>query len=633
MNLLQLKKVSKFFGATPVFTEADLRVNSNERVGIVGPNGAGKTTLLKVILGQLEADQGEITKAKQIRIGYLAQTSGLDSSRTIWDEMLSVFSHIREMETQLRHLENMMGDEKVLADDHKYQKVLDQYAHIQEAFEKEGGYQYETRIRGALHGLGLANLSWEEAIIHSLSGGQKTRVALAKMLLEEPDLLILDEPTNYLDMEALRWLEQTLAHYPGALLLVSHDRYFLDQLVEIIYEVDRHQVTRYTGNYTRYLQEKEERLLQWQQSYDKQQTEKNKLEEFVQRNIARASTTKRAQSRRKTLEKMEMITAPPKERKQAAIRFPTAQTSGQEVLTITDVSIGYGSNVLADNLHFHIKRGERIALLGPNGAGKTTLLKTIAGRLPILAGEIQFGAGVQMDVYDQEQTGLTPENTVLDELWNEHPNLDQTTVRSYLGQFLFHGDDVFKLISSLSGGEKARLSLLKRMINRANLLLMDEPTNHLDMPSKERLEDALQTYTGTLLFVSHDRYFINKLATHIIRLTPTGLLHFEGNYNQFLQFEAEQQAAQQAKKKESSPVRKSKEHEKKETVSVAQSLAALEDTIAQLEEEKEKIEEELCQPEIFQQPDKSQPLQEQLTHLTNQIEKQTQKWSELAEEI
>lgn len=634
--LLQTKNIDKSYGGTVVLEQISIQVKEKERVGLIGPNGAGKSTLLKIITGEVPADAGEVLLAKKASIGYLAQNTGLDSNLTIWEELLQVFSSLLKMEDALRELEKEMGQEHVYANEKIYQKKLERYAALQETFEEQGGYGYEARIRGTLHGLGLAEINWKNTRISELSGGQKTRVALAKMLLEKPDLLILDEPTNYLDMSAITWLEQTLSHYPGALLMVSHDRYFLDRLVTVIYELERHRATRYAGNYTAYVKQKEEKILHQQKAYEQQQAEIKKMEDFIQRNLVRASTTKRAQSRRKALEKIERIEQPHVDHRQAAIRFETATTSGRQVLEAKDLSIGY-ETPLIQGLSFKLERGEHIALLGPNGMGKSTLLKTLAGKLLPLSGALKWGTNVQLDYYDQEQKDLDPDKQVIDELWDDHPRLDQTTIRSYLGQFLFSGDDVFKRVKDLSGGEKARLSLAKRLLNKANFLLMDEPTNHLDMRSKERLEQALEDFPGTLLFVSHDRYFINRLATRVWELTPAGLLDYPGNYERYLEkkelenLEKTNDPSTTPARTDSTSHRQKEKEEQRRQRKRQQMIETLEKEIEELETQIATINQQLCQPELFHDPIQGANLQKELAKLEEKLMVKTDEWAELAE--
>lgn len=635
LSILQVNHIDKSFGATPVLKGISLKVEEKERVGLIGPNGAGKSTLLKVITSRIPADSGEIHISKKARVGYLAQSIEPDAEGTVWDEVMKAFLHLREMETQLRDLEQEMGRPSVLADEKRYLQVTEQYARLQESFEQAGGYSHEARARGTLTGLGLGGLDWKKTSVHAISGGQKTRLALARLLLEQPDLIILDEPTNYLDMDALAWLEQTLESYPGALLVVSHDRYFLDRIVSVIYELDRTRITRYKGNYTQYIRQREEQNVRQEKAYEQQQQEIRRMEEFVRRNMARASTTKRAQSRQKALERMERIERPPGDRKKAAIRFIPSVTSGQQVLETEELTVGYDSaHPLIAPARLRLKRGDRIALLGPNGAGKSSLLKTLVGSLPPLSGKITFGTQVRLDFYDQEQEELNEKQTVLEEVWNAHPRLDQTQIRSYLGQFLFTGEEVFKRVSSLSGGEKARLSLLKRLLNRANLLLMDEPTNHLDLESKERLEEGLESFPGTLLFVSHDRYFINRLATGIWEVKDGRITVFDGSYEEFLEQKKESPTSNTDSAKpvadDTEETRKKRMREREDRRRREEAVR-LEEEIEALEKEKARIQGELCREEIYTRPEESLPRQRRLIELEASLAEKTERWAEIAE--
>lgn len=497
MILLQTLNISKSFSANPILSHVTIVLQSGERVGLVGVNGAGKSTLLRIITGQILPDEGDIIKAKDVTLGYLAQDSGLDTKRTIWDEMMTVFSHFKEKEAELRRMEERIGDPDVIADEVQHEKLMNMYAQQVELFKEQGGYQYESATRSILHGMRFYPKDYDTPI-DQLSGGQKTRLALAKLLLIAPDILVLDEPTNYLDIETLGWLEKYLLNYQGALLVVSHDRFFLDSLVNIVYELERTHATRYVGNYTDYLIQKGERVQQQIKQYEKQQAEISRIEEFVQRNIARASTTKRAQSRRKMLDRMDVMDKPLGDLKKAQFSFDIQKVSGNQVLTASDVSIGYDDTPLARGLTFDITRGERVALLGPNGLGKSTLLKTIVQQIKPIAGSITYGSNVMIGFYDQEQENLNPAKQVLYELWDEYPTMQEKDVRTILGNFLFSGDDVLKKVGELSGGERARVSLAKLMLQKANLLILDEPTNHLDLFSKEILEEALEDYPGTI---------------------------------------------------------------------------------------------------------------------------------------
>lgn len=645
MILLQTLNISKSFGATPVLSNINMVLQTGERIGLVGVNGAGKSTLLKIITGQILPDEGEIQKAKDTTLGYLAQDSGLDTEHTIWKEMMTVFEHFKEQETELRRLEQKIADPNIIADASQHERLLNAYSQLAEEFKSKGGYQYEAKTRSVLHGMRFFPEDYDTPI-HQLSGGQKTRLALAKLLLMEPDVLVLDEPTNYLDIETLGWLEKYLSNYPGALLVVSHDRFFLDSLVNIIYELERTQVTRYVGNYTDYLIQKGERVQQQMKQYEKQQAEISRIEEFIQRNIARASTTKRAQSRRKMLERMEPIEKPISELKKAHFSFDIEKVSGNQVLTVQDVAIGYGNTLLAQNLSFDIKRGERVALLGPNGLGKSTLLKTIVKRMPPLAGSIQYGSNVMLGFYDQEQEDLNHAKQVLHELWDEYPTMQEKDVRTVLGNFLFSGDDVLKKISELSGGERARVSLAKLMLQKANFLILDEPTNHLDLFSKEILEEALEDYPGTIFFVSHDRYFLNKIATRVLELTPNGVISYLGNYDYYMEKKQELEELQSAALAPAKAVQKQEQHpapssnkekflQNKEAKRAERQrqrrIEELESTIGQLEETIASLEEALCKPEVFQDHEKARELHEQMEAKKAELDACLEEWAELQE--
>jgi ATP-binding cassette, subfamily F, member 3 len=537
--LLQVSGISKSYGVRSVLSNITLQIEPRERIGLVGVNGAGKSTLLQIIAGELSYDNGDIFKAKETKIGYLRQNSGLQTNKSIWDELLSVFTHLLDAEKELRELEVLMADPQLANNEKKYEDTMNRYALRSEWFREQGGYEIEARIRGILHGMGFGHFP-PETLVQSLSGGQKTRLALAKMLLEEPDLLMLDEPTNHLDIPTLTWLEGYLRGYPGSILVVSHDRYFLDALVTSIYEIERNSSKRYTGNYSRYVEIKDAEFEIQMKQYEKQQDEISKMEEFVQRNIVRASTTKRAQSRRKALDKMERLDKPLGDLKRASFSFEVAQASGKEVLHVDRIALSYdGQKRLLEDVSFELRRGETAALIGPNGVGKSTLLKMLIGQHKQDQGSFKWGANVSIGYYDQEQVGLTATNTVIDEVWNVFPHLEEARIRTVLGNFLFSGEDVFKKISALSGGEKARVSLAKLMLEKANVLILDEPTNHLDLYSKEVLESALMDYEGTLLFISHDRYFLNKMAESMLELTPHGLTSFLGNYDDYVEKKAE----------------------------------------------------------------------------------------------
>ncbi|KKK36254.1 multidrug ABC transporter ATP-binding protein [Mesobacillus campisalis] len=639
MILLQVNQLTKYFAAELILSNIKLEIQTQDRVALVGRNGAGKSTLLKIIAGQSSYDSGEIIRPKGVSIGYLAQNTGLESSQSIWEEMLTVFDNLRKMEQDLRKLEGEMADSGTSPDSARYEQILKEYDLLQIQFKDLGGYQYEADIRSVLHGLRFGSFDYNTKI-STLSGGQKTRLALAKLLLSRPDILILDEPTNHLDIETLSWLEQYLQGYPGAILIVSHDRYFLDKVVNQVFELSRHKITRFHGNYSSYLDQKAENYERDLKLYEKQQDEITKLEDFVQRNLARASTTKRAQSRRKQLQKIERLDRPAGDEKSASFSFDIERQSGNDVLKVDSLAIGYGSEKISENISLRINRNDSIALVGPNGVGKSTLLKTIVNKLPALAGEIQYGSNVSIGYYDQEQAELTSKKKVLNELWDEYPLKPEKDIRTVLGNFLFSGDDVLKTVSSLSGGEKARLALAKLMMEKANFLILDEPTNHLDLDSKEVLENALIDYPGTILFVSHDRYFINRIATKVIELQSTSAAEYLGDYDYYLEKKLEQEeleALSAQKTAPSSPVLsvKTSYQQDKEAKRLERQrkrrIEEIEASIETLEADVSHFEELLCDPKIFQDHQKVAELNEKLESAKQQIEALMEEWAEIAE--
>lgn len=615
--LLQASGITKSYGITNILEGINLQINEKERIGLVGVNGAGKSTFLQILAGELSYDSGQIFKSKEVTLGYLAQNGGLQSDRTIREEMLEVFAPLIEAEAELRRMEAQIADPALAEDAKRYEDLLERYAARSDWFKDHGGYEMETRIRSVLHGMGFGGFA-PDTPISTLSGGQKTRLALARLLLQAPDLLMLDEPTNHLDIETLTWLEDYLRGYAGGILIVSHDRYFLDRLVTSIVEIERHKSTRYTGNYSRYVELKAAEYESKLKQYEKQQDEIARLEDFVQRNIVRASTTKRAQSRRKALEKMERIDRPAGDLKKANFSFEPAFMSGKEVLHVGGVSVAFGDGPpLFRNASFELRRGETAALIGPNGIGKSTLLQCLIGSREPSSGSITWGAKVKIGYYDQEQTRLNPKNTVLEELWSEYPHLEEARIRTVLGNFLFSGEDVLKRVSALSGGEKARVALSKLMLLGANMLILDEPTNHLDLVSREVLEAALMDFEGTLLFISHDRYFLNKMAERVLELHPEGIDPYLGNYDDYLakKLELEDLAEEPAERpgpaavqnadSEAAGASKGNSYEadkqaKREERNRQRRLAEVENGISSLEEEIASIETEMTRPEIYQ---------------------------------
>ncbi|WP_046181245.1 ABC-F family ATP-binding cassette domain-containing protein [Domibacillus tundrae] len=637
MILLQVQQLSKYYGAELILSNIKLEVQTGDRIALVGRNGAGKSTLLKIIAGQLSHEEGAIMKPKDVTIGYLAQDTGLESDLSIWDEMNSVFDNLRDMEQKLRALEADMANPDVYSDTARYNQVMTAYDQLQNEFKEAGGYQYEADLRSILHGFRFHDYDYS-TLISTLSGGQKTRLALAKLLLTKPDILILDEPTNHLDIDTLSWLENYLQGYSGAILIVSHDRYFLDKTVNQVYEVSRHKIRKFTGNYSKYLTQKAEQFEREMKQYEKQQGEAAKLEDFIQRNIARASTTKRAQSRRKQLDRMEMMARPDGDEKPPGMLFDINRQSGNEVLNIDQAAIGYNGEKIGMDLSFSVTRGDSIALVGPNGAGKSTLLKSITGALPLIDGRIGHGAGVEIGYYDQEQSHLNRKKTVLSELWDDYPGTSEKDIRSILGSFLFSGDDVLKPVAALSGGEKARLALAKLTMQKANFLILDEPTNHLDLDSKEVLENALIDYPGTLLFVSHDRYFINRIATKVIELDKEGVTVYLGDYDYYVEKKTEQEelaalesvqtVAKAAKPAAADSYKTDKEQRKKDRQK-ARRIEEIEIEIGVYEEKITEAEELLCLPDIYEDHEKSLALQQQLDEANKAIEQLMDEWEQL----
>ncbi|MEK5393626.1 ABC-F family ATP-binding cassette domain-containing protein [Margalitia sp. FSL K6-0131] len=640
MILLQVQQLSKYFGAELILSNIKLEIQTKNRIALVGRNGAGKSTLLKIISGQMSHDTGEIIKPKDVSIGYLAQNTGLESELSIWDEMLTVFHDLKEMEKKLRSLEHQMSDPSIYDKADQYERLLKEYDELQIRFKDSGGYQYEADIRSVLHGLRFGDYDYN-TLIKTLSGGQKTRLALAKLLLTKPDILILDEPTNHLDIDTLSWLEQYLQGYEGAILIVSHDRYFLDKVVNQVYEISRHMIQKYIGNYSDYLVKKAEQYEQDMKLYEKQQEEVAKLQDFIQRNLARASTTKRAQSRRKKLEKMTLMDRPNGDEKSANFSFDIERQSGNDVMNIRNAAIGYNNQVIAENIDISIKKGDSIALVGPNGIGKSTLLKTIIKMLSLFNGTIEYGSNVMIGYYDQEQAELSSNKTVLQELWDDYPLKSEKEIRTVLGNFLFSGDDVSKIVSTLSGGEKARLALSKLMLQNANFLILDEPTNHLDIDSKEVLENALIDYPGTILFVSHDRYFINRITTKVIELSKRGTKEFLGDYDYYVEKQQEleelQKLEEQTKITKAIPETTSKQayqmdkEAKKVERQRKRRIQEIEETVEALESEVQEKEALLSDPEIYQDHVRLANLHEEIEKKKSFINDLMEEWSEIAE--
>ena len=634
MIILQANKIERSFAGEVLFDNISLQVDERDRIALVGKNGAGKSTLLKILVGEEEPTSGEINKKRDLSLSYLAQDSRFKSSNTFYDEMLHVFDDLRKTEKSLRQMEFEMG-EKTGAD---LEKLMQDYDRLSEEFRQAGGFTYEADIRAILNGFKFDESMWQMKI-EELSGGQNTRLALAKMLLEKPNLLVLDEPTNHLDIETIAWLENYLVNYSGALLIVSHDRYFLDKVATITLDLTKHSLDRYVGNYSSFVEQKEQKLLTEAKNYEKQQKEIAALEDFVNRNLVRASTTKRAQSRRKQLEKMERLDKPEAGIKSAHMTFHSDKASGNVVLTVEEAAVGYDDQVLSEPINLDIRKMNAVAIVGPNGIGKSTLIKSIVGQIPFIKGEARFGANVEVGYYDQTQSKLTPHNSVLDELWNDFKLTPEVEIRNRLGAFLFSGDDVKKTVGMLSGGERARLILAKLSMENNNFLILDEPTNHLDIDSKEVLENALIDFDGTLLFVSHDRYFINRVATQVLELSEEGSTLYLGDYDYYLEKKAEL-VALAATQAEAMTVSSTEEvtsndyHLQKQN---QKELRKITRRIEQLEAEMEELDQNIqAITETMHNTNNAEDLvqlQSELDQLTVHQEAVMEEWAELSEQV
>ncbi|RSK19656.1 ABC-F family ATP-binding cassette domain-containing protein [Streptococcus oralis] len=633
MIILQANKIERSFAGEVLFDNINLQVDERDRIALVGKNGAGKTTLLKILVGEEEPTSGEINKKKDISLSYLAQDSRFESENTIYDEMLHVFDDLRRTDKQLRQMELEMGEKS----GEDLDKLMADYDRLSENFRQAGGFTYEADIRAILNGFKFDESMWQMKIAE-LSGGQNTRLALAKMLLEKPNLLVLDEPTNHLDIETIAWLENYLVNYSGALIIVSHDRYFLDKVATVTLDLTKHSLDRYVGNYSRFVELKEQNLATEAKNYEKQQKEIAALEDFVNRNLVRASTTKRAQSRRKQLEKMERLDKPEAGKKSANMTFQSEKTSGNIVLTVENAAIGYDGEILSEPINLDLRKMNAVAIVGPNGIGKSTFIKSIVDQIPFIKGEKRFGANVEVGYYDQTQSKLTPSNTVLDELWNDFKLTPEVEIRNRLGAFLFSGDDVKKSVGMLSGGEKARLLLAKLSMENNNFLILDEPTNHLDIDSKEVLENALIDFDGTLLFVSHDRYFINRVATHVLELSESGSTLYLGDYDYYVDKKAEievsqtEEASMSNQAKEASPANdyQAQKESQKEVRKLMRQIENLEAEIEELESQSQAISEQMLETN---DAEKLMELQAELDKISHRQEEAMLEWEELSEQV
>ena len=633
--LIQLNNVTKNFVVNEIFSNVKLEINDKDRVAIVGRNGAGKSTLLKIISGAISFDSGERTISKNTTVGYLSQEFIVREDLSIYEEMITCFDEIITLEAELEKLSFELTPENIESNP----MLLDKYDRLQNEVLTHKDYHYKSKIESVLYGLDFSKEVFDKKI-STFSGGEKTRLSMAKLLLSEPDLLVLDEPTNHLDMENVAWLENYLSSYNGAIVIVSHDRYFLDKVVNVIYNLEFGKLKKYVGNYSKFLVQYEEDYEKQLKEYTSQQKDIKKLEEFVQKNIVRASTSKMAKSRQKVLDKMELIDNPKKDDKAAGIEFLIKEQSGRDVLTISDLQVGYNGTKIGQNYNFAVYKGDRIAIVGRNGIGKSTLIKTIAKRHKGISGAVQYGSKVSLGYYDQKQAEFESSKTILNELWDEYPLMKEAEVRTVLGRFLFRGDDVLKIVRDLSGGEKARLQLAKLMLEKNNLLILDEPTNHLDITSKQVLEEALKNYEGTILFVSHDRYFINKIANKVLDITENGHNIYLGNYDYYLEKREQERIAQQLSNRVKNEVVEKEannyildKEEKRRIRKLERTRDELMNKIEVIEEDIQVVNGELAKEEVYTDMIKTQEFNGKLQQLTAELEELNESWLEIEEEL
>lgn len=632
--LIQLNNVTKNFVVNEVFSNVKMEINDKDRIAIVGRNGAGKSTLLKIISGEIDFDNGERTVSKDTTIGYLSQEFIVREDLSIYEEMITCFNEIIELEKELEKISYELTSENIESNP----GLLDKYDRLQNQVLTHKDYHYKSKIDSVLYGLDFDKEVFDKKI-STFSGGEKTRLSMAKLLLSEPDLLILDEPTNHLDMENVAWLENYLSSYNGAIVIVSHDRYFIDKVVNVVYNLEFGKLKKYVGNYSNFLRQYEEDYEKNLKEYVSQQKDIKRLEEFVQKNIARASTSKMAKSRQKVLDKMEIIDNPRKDDKAANIEFRIKEQSGRDVLIVNDLQVGYEEQV-GQKYNFSVYKGDRIAIVGKNGIGKSTLIKTIAKKQKKLGGNIQYGSKVSLGYYDQKQAEFESSKTILNELWDEYPLMKEAEVRTVLGRFLFRGDDVLKIVRDLSGGEKARLQLAKLMLEKNNLLILDEPTNHLDITSKQVLEEALENYEGTILFVSHDRYFINKIANKVFDITEEGYNIYLGNYDYYLEKREQEKIAKRLKEEKIAEVVVKEVNDyvlsKEEKRRIRKLERTRDELIVQIDELESKIKivnEELMKEEVYTDAVKTQEWNGKLKKLTSELEEKNNSWLEIEEEL
>ena len=630
--VLACNNISKSFGIDEIIKNASFNIEEREKAAIVGINGAGKTTLLRIIMGEYQADSGEVIIAKDRTIGYLAQHQKLSGDNTIYDELLSVKKDIIELEQKIRRLELEMHSKEGV----ELEAVMEAYSKSTHQFELQNGYAYKSEVVGVLKGLGFDESDFEKKM-NTLSGGQKTRVALGRLLLSKPDIIMLDEPTNHLDMNSIAWLENYLVNYDGSVIIVAHDRYFLDKVVTKVIEVERGIVSVFSGNYSDYAAKKKQLMDAKLKEYYNQQRDIKHQEEVIAKlkSFNREKSIKRAESREKLLDKIEVIDKPITEQETMHFKLEPAKESGNDVLSVEGLSKAFGGNRLFDNVSFEIKKGEKVALIGNNGTGKTTILKIINHIIDADAGKVKLGANVEIGYYDQEHNVLHMDKTAFDEIGDAYPDMTNTQIRNMLACFLFTGDDVFKKISDLSGGERGRVSLAKLMLSNANFLILDEPTNHLDIMSKEILESALNSYTGTVLYVSHDRYFINKTASRIMELSANTVTNYIGNYDYYLEKRdiLAPKEVKQVSSEKNTAVKDDWKAQKEEQAKLRKrqnDIAKIEKNIEQLETENSELDEQLALPEVYSDVKQLMKLNEKKQEIEKKLEKLYEDWETLS---
>jgi ATP-binding cassette subfamily F protein 3 len=637
MIVLSCKNISKYFGIDIILKDITFNVNEGEKIGLIGANGAGKSTLFKILTNQMEYDSGELFIDKSKELGYLSQNLSLDSDNTIYTELLSVFKSLIDMEERLLNLEEKMKEPYDASKEEYHNKIIRDYTTLTEVYENRGGYTYKGEISRVLKGLGFTEIDFDKSI-SILSGGQKTRVALCKLLLRKPEILLLDEPTNHLDLDAIEWLENYLKEIKGTIIVISHDRFFLDAITNKTIELLGGAAYCYNGNYTAFIDLKDKNKEVMQKAYDLQQTEIKRQEEIIAKykSFNREKSVKAAESRQKALDKIERIEAPIKDPKASKIKFETQIKSGNDVLYVENLSKSFGEKLLFEGLNMDIKREEKIALIGENGRGKTTLFRIIMDKIPSDNGVKVLGKNVFVGYYDQEQSNLSLNKTILDEVWDDFPHMTTTEIRSSLAAFLFTGDDVFKSISTLSGGEKCRINLLKLMLSKSNFLLLDEPTNHLDIVSREALEDAILNYDGTIILISHDRYFLNKIINKIFELRQDGVKEYLGNYSYYiekkknpLRFETIEEGSGITKTQIKLDKKKKREVEKVEKEK-ANTIKTIENKIATIEESLEDLQGQLCLEEVYSNPEKSIEVNKEIQRIEEELQILYDQWEELA---